>query len=118
MYASAAERILDAIGQPEMVDTARDARLGRVFMNLQALGKRRLTAADGAEQVEDLLALLQSLRRVAEERDVSPVFESPLGLFDPEAMGREIEERFGIPRRRLTGLMSPWALKRLDEAAP
>ena len=30
-------------------------------------------------------------------------------------MGDEIEKRYGIPRRRLTGLMSPWALKRLDE---
>jgi len=46
---------------------------------------------------------------------VSPVFESPLGLFDPEKMGPELEDRFGIPRRRLTGIMSPWALKRLDE---
>src|SRR5687768_5663082 len=33
MYASAAERLLAAIGKPEMVDTARDARLGRIFMN-------------------------------------------------------------------------------------
>jgi serine protein kinase len=46
---------------------------------------------------------------------LSPVFESPLGLFDPVTMGAALEERFGIPRRRLTGLPSPWALKRLDE---
>src|ERR1700712_2977989 len=26
-----------------------------------------------------------------------------------------IEEKYGIPRRRLTGLMSPWCLKRLEE---
>jgi len=47
--------------------------------------------------------------------EISPVFESPLSLFDPEQMGEVLEERYGIPRRRLTGLMSPWALKRLDE---
>jgi serine protein kinase len=47
--------------------------------------------------------------------DASPVFESPLGLFDPEVMGASIEKRFGIERRRLTGIMSPWALKRLKE---
>jgi serine protein kinase len=47
--------------------------------------------------------------------DLSPVFESPLSLFDPVAMGSLIEERYGIPRRRLTGLMSPWCLKRLEE---
>src|SRR6056297_1328020 len=33
MYASAPERILAAIGEPEMVDTAKDPRLGRIFMN-------------------------------------------------------------------------------------
>ena len=33
MYASAPERILAAIGEPEMVDTSRDSRLGRIFMN-------------------------------------------------------------------------------------
>ncbi len=26
-----------------------------------------------------------------------------------------LEDRYGIPQRRLTGLMSPWCLKRLDE---
>ena len=33
MYATATERILAAIGEPEMVDTAKDPRFGRVFMN-------------------------------------------------------------------------------------
>ncbi|HEY0162304.1 MAG TPA: PrkA family serine protein kinase, partial [Edaphobacter sp.] len=46
---------------------------------------------------------------------LSPVFESPLGLFDPETMGGMLEERYGIPRRKLTGLMSPWCIKRLAE---
>ena len=33
MYASTAERMISAIGEPEFVDSARDARLGRIFMN-------------------------------------------------------------------------------------
>src|SRR6202012_5320958 len=33
MYATATERLLSAIGEPEMVDTSKDARLGRIFMN-------------------------------------------------------------------------------------
>ena len=33
MYASAPERLLAAIGEPVLVDTAKDARLGRIFMN-------------------------------------------------------------------------------------
>jgi serine protein kinase len=47
--------------------------------------------------------------------EISPVFESPLGLFDPGQLGAALEDEYSIPRRRLTGLMSPWALKRLDE---
>src|SRR5262249_57362774 len=46
---------------------------------------------------------------------VSPIFESPLGLFDPISMGAMLEDRYGIPRRILMGNMSPWAVKRLDE---
>src|ERR1051326_1853220 len=32
-YASAAERMIAAIGEPERVDTTPDSRLGRIFMN-------------------------------------------------------------------------------------
>jgi serine protein kinase len=46
--------------------------------------------------------------------ELSPVFESPLALFDPETMGSMVEQRYGIPRRRLSGMMSPWCLKRLE----
>jgi serine protein kinase len=47
--------------------------------------------------------------------DISPVFESPLALFDPDTQAETLFKAYNIPRRRLTGLMSPWALKRLDE---
>ncbi|HYM30827.1 MAG TPA: PrkA family serine protein kinase [Candidatus Cybelea sp.] len=46
---------------------------------------------------------------------ISPVCESPLGIFDPDRMGPVLEEKYGVPRRRLTGLMSPWAVKRVRE---
>jgi serine protein kinase len=45
----------------------------------------------------------------------SPIFESPLGLFSPQNFGELLEDKYGIARRRLNGLMSPWAVKRLDE---
>lgn len=47
--------------------------------------------------------------------EISPIFESPINLFDPERMGDLLEDKYGIPRRRLSGLISPWAVKRLDE---
>jgi len=47
--------------------------------------------------------------------EISPIFESPLCLFDPVTMGPVLEEKYGIPQRKLTGRISPWAVKRLDE---
>src|SRR3954451_11185589 len=152
MYASAAERILHAIGKPEFVDTSKDARLGRVFMNrtirtypafseffgMEETIERIVSffrhAAQGLEERKQILYLLgpvgggksslaERLKSLMEVHpiyvlkagdEISPVFESPLGLFDPETMGPMIEEKYGIPRRRLTGLMSPWCYKRLE----
>ena len=45
----------------------------------------------------------------------SPVNESPLGLFDALEDGPVLEEQFGIPRRALQHVLSPWAVKRLEE---
>jgi serine protein kinase len=153
MYASAAERILAAIGEPELIDTAKDPRLGRIFMNrtirvypafsefygMEETVERIVSffrhAAQGLEERKQILYLLgpvgggksslaERLKALMEVHpiyvlkagnEISPVFESPLGLFDPDQMGAALEDRYGVPRRRLTGLMSPWALKRLDE---
>ncbi len=46
---------------------------------------------------------------------LSPMLESPLGLFPRDRFGPEMEDRYGIPRRALTGIATPWALKRLRE---
>src|SRR3954452_23215282 len=152
-YANAAERVLAAIGEPQMIDTAKDSRLGRIFMNrtirfypgfsevsgmeetIQRIVSFTRHAAQGLEERKQILYLLgpvgggksslaERLKALMEAHpiyvlkagdQISPVFESPLGLFDPEQMGPALEDRYGVPRRRLTGLMSPWALKRLDE---
>lgn len=45
----------------------------------------------------------------------SPVNESPLGLFSRGEDGPVLEDNYGIPRRYLSGIMSPWAGKRLQE---
>ncbi|MGO9543375.1 MAG: PrkA family serine protein kinase [Rhodomicrobium sp.] len=153
MYASPHERLLAAIGEPQMVDTAKDARLGRIFMNrtirmypafAEFYGMEetieRIVAffrqgAQGLEERKQILYLLgpvgggksslaERIKALMELRpiyvlkagdELSPIFESPLCLFDPEIMGERIESEYGVPRRRLTGMMSPWCLKRLDE---
>ncbi len=152
-YASAAERLVAAIGEPQVIDTAKDARLGRIYMNrtikvypafaeffgmedtIERIVNFFRYSAQGLEERRQILYLLgpvgggkssisERLKMLMERFPIyvlkagdqlSPIFESPLGMFNPEVMGAELEEHFGIPRRRLTGLMSPWAVKRLDE---
>jgi serine protein kinase len=152
-FANAAERMIAAIGEPEVIDTSTDPRLGRIFMNRSI--KRYPTfsdfygmeetierivgffkhAAQGLEERKQILYLLgpvgggksslaERLKTLMEQLpiyvlkagdQISPVFESPLGLFDPERTGPLLSDRYGIPSRYLTGLMSPWAVKRVGE---
>ncbi|MCQ8870260.1 MAG: PrkA family serine protein kinase [Mesorhizobium sp.] len=153
MYASAPERMVEAIGEPNLVDTSKDERLGRIFSNrtlkvypsfadfygmedtIERIAGYFRYASQGLEERKQILYLLgpvgggksslaERLKKLMEQRpiytlkvgnQVSPVFESPLGLFHPDRMGDLLEEKYGIARRRLNGLISPWAAKRLDE---
>jgi len=154
MYASAAERMVAAIGEPEYVDTAKDPRLSRIFFNrtikryptfegfygmedtIERIVGYFVHAAQGLEEKRQILYLLgpvgggqsslaERLKELMETKpiyvlkagdQISPVYESPLGLFQPQGeMADVLEEKYGIERRRLSGIMSPWAVKRLDE---
>ena len=153
MMAGAAERLLLAIGEPQMVDTSLDSRIGRIFMNrtikvypafadffgmeetIERIVGFFRHAAQGLEERKQVLYLLgpvgggksslaERLKLLMEKcpvyvlkagNDISPVFESPLGLFDVNTMGETLQKRYGIPARRLPGVMSPWAAKRLSE---
>jgi serine protein kinase len=149
VYATAAERMLAGIGEPEHVDTRNDPRLSRIFGNrtirrypafrefygmeeaIEQIVAFFKHAAQGLEERKQILYLLgpvgggkssiaERLKTVMEANPIyaikgSPVNESPLGLFAPETYGETLEQDYGIPRRYLTGIMSPWAIKRLQE---
>ena len=88
-------------------------------------------AAQGLEEKKQILYLLgpvgggkssiaERLKSVMELNPIyvlkgSPVNESPLGLFPAERYAQILQDDYGIPRRYLTGIMSPWAIKRLAE---
>ena len=88
-------------------------------------------AAQGLEEKKQILYLLgpvgggksslaEKLKSLMEQVPFyaikgSPVHESPLGLFRDEEDGAILEGDYGIPRRYLGAIMSPWALKRLHE---
>lgn len=153
MYADVFERMIIAIGEPEIVDTSTNQQLGRIFLNrtiktyptfegfhgmedtIQRIVGFFQYAAQGLEERKQILYLLgpvgggksslaERLKELIETQPIyvlkagdefSPILESPLGLFHPDQMGEFLEDKYGIARRRLTGLISPWAIKRLDE---
>ncbi|MBB34919.1 MAG: PrkA family serine protein kinase [Hirschia sp.] len=153
MYAGPHERLLAAIGEPEMVDSSKDSRMSRIhgnrtirvypafreFYGMEETIERIVAffrqGAQGLEERKQILYLLgpvgggksslaERIKALMEKEPIyvlkagdqlSPVFESPLVLFDPDVQGDQITKEYNVPRRRLTGLMSPWALKRLDE---
>jgi serine protein kinase len=153
LYASPAERMIAAIGEQELIDTAQDPRLGRIFFNrtikrykafegfygmedtIERIVGYFKHAAQGLEEKRQILYLLgpvgggksslaERLKDLMEKHpiyvlkagnQISPVFESPLGLFRSPDLAALLEEKYGIARHRLTNVMSPWAVKRLDE---
>lgn len=151
--ATAAERMIAAIGEPELIDTSKDSRLGRIFLNrtikrypafAEMYGMEETIerivgffrhAAQGLEERKQILYLLgpvgggkstlaEKLKLLMEAEpiyvlkagdEISPVFESPLGMFDVDRMGDVLEDKYNVPRRLLRSPASPWAVKRLDE---
>ncbi len=160
-YASAPERMLMAIGEPKIIDTAQDDRLSRIFSNrkiktypqsfgdfygaedtIEKIVSFYKHAAQGLEEMKQILYLLgpvgggksslsERLKELMEKLpfyalkalntdtgkwEISPIYESPLGLFHPEDDAEEMFGEYGIPKRYLRFIMSPWAVKRLEQA--
>lgn len=153
-YATAAERMVAAIGEPELIDTSKDPRLSRIFSNRtvriypafkefygmeeaieRIVGYFRY-AAQGLEERKQVLYLLgpvgggksslaEKLKELMEinpiyvlathDGEISPVFESPLGLFTSKEYVDILSKEYGIDQRYLSNIPSPWAVKRLKQ---
>lgn len=154
-YATAAERMLAAIGEPEVIDTREDARLSRIFQNrkikrypafaefhgmedaIESIVAYYRHAAQGLEERKQILYLLgpvgggksslaERLKMLMEKFPIytivdqngvrSPIFESPLGLFNsPDGVEMLVSE-YGIAESVIKSVIpSPWAIKRLEE---
>lgn len=158
-YANAAERMLTAIGKPEIIDTRQDERLSRIFTNrkikvypsfsdfygmeetIEQMVAFFRHAAQGLEESKQILYLLgpvgggkSSLSERLKELmqhvpiyvlkaknhetgkwQVSPIGESPLNIFDPLQDAEMLLSEYGIPLRYSKYIMSPWAVKRMEE---
>jgi len=158
VYASAPERMLMAIGEPNVVDTSKNPQLSRIFSNrkiktyetfkefygmeqtIENVVSYFRHAAQGLEEAKQILYLLgpvgsaksslaehlkalfekvpfytiKAYNKRTEQYELSPVFESPLWLFD-EGDTKTLFDDYGIPARYVDTIMSPWATKRLRE---
>jgi serine protein kinase len=153
VYATAAERMVNAIGEPTRVDTSTDPRLSRIHLNrtvkvypafkdfygMEDTVERIVSffrhAAQGLEERKQVLYLLgpvgggkssmaERLKELMEAHpiyvlcagdEMSPVFETPLGLFPAATYASVLKEQYGIEKRYLNTILSPWAVKRLRE---
>ena len=134
LYSSVAERMIEAIGEPKIIDTSADQQLGRIFLNrtikiyptfsgfygmedtIQRIVGFFQYAAQGLEERKQILYLLgpvgggksslaERLKTLIETQpiyvlkagdEISPILESPLGLFHPEQMSDLLESKYGI----------------------
>lgn len=156
-YATATERLLAAIGEPVIIDTADEkGRLNRIFQGktiarypafadfygaettIEKIVAHLRGAAAGTEYRKQVLYLLgpvgggksslgDRLKQLMETKpiyvlkskvtgELSPINESPLGLFTTKEQRDAVSKAYGIPERYLKSGMSPWAIKRLKEA--
>jgi serine protein kinase len=152
-YANAAERLLLAIGEPKLIDTAKDPRLSRLFSNrviaryetfedfygmedaIEQIVSYLKHAAQGLEERKQILYLLgpvgggksslaEKLKALMQQMPIyvltangerSPVNDHPFSLFDVNEDGELLRQEYGIDKRYLKTIMSPWAAKRLTE---
>ncbi|WP_038172706.1 MULTISPECIES: PrkA family serine protein kinase [Vibrio] len=152
-YANAAERLLMAIGEPELIDTAQDPHLSRIFSNrvisryqtfkdfygmeeaIEQIVSYLKHAAQGLEERKQILYLLgpvgggksslaEKLKALMQQVPIyvlsangerSPVNDHPFCLFDVSEDGDLLKKEYGIDKRYLRSIMSPWAAKRLHE---
>lgn len=160
-YATAAERMVAAIGEPVVVDTSEDVRLSRIYSNrkirvypafkdffgaeesISRLVAYFRNAAAGLEESKQIVYLLgpvgggksslvERLKSLMEvhpiyvladlsdsdpERRISPVFESPLALFDRGNLEHvELAAFYNIPSTHIGNtVLSGWAQEKLKE---
>lgn len=144
VYSSPAERMLRAIGEPNIVDTSKDPRLSRIFGNrvirtydvfkdfygLETVIERIVAffihAAQGLEESRQILYLLgpvgsaksslaERLKSLMEKEPVYVLKGSPINESPLGLLSPESSEETNIPERYLSIKPSPWALKRLQE---
>lgn len=145
LYATAHERLLKAIGEPILVDTSKDPRLGRLYSNAILRTYEAFADFYGLEEtIENIVGFLRQGAQGLEERRQVLYLLGPVGggksslaeriktlmlkepfyaiegspVFDNplSLFTKEHAAALGIPERYFITKPSPWLLKRLKES--
>ncbi len=143
-YATASERLLMAIGEPNMVDTRKHERLGRIFSNqtipmydvfkdiygleiaLRDIVSFVKHAAQGLEERKQILYLLgpvgsskstivRTLKKLMESVPFYAIKGSPVFDNPLSLFTKDDAKELGIPERYFSVIPSPWLTKRIKE---
>lgn len=144
LYASPAARLLKAIGEPKLIDTAKDERLSRIhrneilkryetfsdFYGMEDVIERVVSfvkyAAQGLEESKQILylkgpvgsaksSLAERLKELMGHEAIYALKGSPIQESPLGLFDKKDAEALGVPERFLRHRASPWALKRLEE---
>lgn len=143
-YATPAERLQAAIGEPELVDTRNNDRLSRIFSNevipvykafkdIYGLEKpiRKIVsfivhAAQGLEERKQILYLkgpvgsskstiVKILKALMESQPFYTIKDSPVNDNPLSLFNTDNAQELGIPERYFGVIPSPWLMKRVHE---
>ncbi len=144
-YSTVYERLLEAIGEPEIIETAKTPRLSRIFANrkikiykpfkdfygqediIESIVSYLQHAAQGLEERKQILYLLgpvgggksslaERLKALLSEIPFFAIKGSPLNESPLGLLRLLPEQKTGIPEQYIPACISPWLTKRLDEA--
>ena len=144
LYESSAERMVKAIGEPVLIDTAKDSKLARIFGNklirqypvfsdfygiedtIDKIVAYFVHSAQGLEEKKQILYLMgpvgsakssiaERLKELMEKLPFYAIKDSPINESPLGLYDPSEAQELGIPARYLTGIMSPWMTKRLVE---
>lgn len=87
-----------------------------VLYLLGPVGSAKSSIAERIKELAQKLPIytIKAYNKQRGEWQVSPIWESPLGLFDKDNF-KDLEEHYGITARYAKVIPSPWAVKRLKE---
>lgn len=141
---SPAERLLKAIGEPEIIDTRFEPRLGKIFTNItikrypafaefygleepiEKIVSFFKHAAQGLEESKQIPYLLgpvgggkssiaDKIRKLMEKEPIYVIKGSPVHESPLNLFSKDDAEELGINPLYLKEKLSPWAIKRLKE---